>query len=337
VTPRVAPFFSVSHGSNGVTVFVLSEGDPRLSTGDYHAFKLLQVAADGSLAPVAGADGFQLLDYGHGGTTYDRTGRYLVVARACVPISRNAAAGCGPAAQARFSTFVPSAPIDVDADSSRATIAGIGGSVGTTFQVRWRHASPFAAQDTTSSRVSVTKKGGGFAQTFTVDGRATAAQRTFQDVPAGTYLVTVQSCNDGVGCSSASAPAIIQFSVTRLPVFDRDEIRIADYACNRTLIPWGASARVLPGRSGTDGTITIPDANATIVPSCLDDPPVGRLSVAPRRLIAKPGRPIGAARPGTDARPGWRARGRPSAPARCGCCSAARRSASRRGWFARCG
>jgi len=30
----VAPFFSVSHGSNGVTVFVLSEGDPRLSTGD---------------------------------------------------------------------------------------------------------------------------------------------------------------------------------------------------------------------------------------------------------------------------------------------------------------
>jgi hypothetical protein len=67
-------------------------------------------------------------------------------------------------------------------------------------------------------------------------------------------------------------------------------ISIANYTCDRGLIAWGALPRILGGRVGTGGAITLVDPNATIVPGCLDDPPVGRLSVAPRRLVARPGR-----------------------------------------------
>lgn len=141
--------------------------------------------------------------------------------------------------------------------------------------------------------MTVVRDGGGFGQTFTVAGRATAAQKTFQDVPAGTYRVMVQSCNDQVGCSGASALSVAAkpFGIEGLTRLALNPVSIAGYTCDRDLTAWGAPPRILGGRVGTGGAITLADPNATIVPACLDDPPVGRLSVAPRRLAARPGHP----------------------------------------------
>jgi hypothetical protein len=46
----------------------------------------------------------------------------------------------------------------------------------------------------------------------------------------------------------------------------------------------------LPARNGTDGEITLVDPHRNITPTCLDEP-IGRLSIGPRRLTARPGRP----------------------------------------------
>jgi hypothetical protein len=293
VTPRLTPSMSVANTSAGVAVFVTSEEHSLRTTGYYHAFKLLQVAQDGSLSPVGGADGFQTVGYGQQGVaTYDRTGRYLVLVRACGPVARDASVGCGPAAQVRISTLVPSTPIEVKANSQttpnvKSTLVDL------TVQASWKYADAGAAHDTTSSRVTVARDGGGFLQTVTVAGRTTATERTFQNVPPGVYRVTVQSCNDQVGCSAASAlaSAAKPFGIPGLTRFALSPVAIAGYTCDRGLISWGAPPRILGGRVGTGGAITLVDPNATIVPACLDDPPVGRLSVAPRRLVARPGRP----------------------------------------------
>jgi hypothetical protein len=291
VTPHLTPSMSVANTSAGVVVFVTSEEHSLRTTGYYHAFKLLQVAQDGSLSPVSGADGFQTVGYGQQGVaTYDRTGRYLVLVRACGPVARDASVGCGPAAQVRISTLVPSTPIEVKANSA-ATPNPKSTLIDLTVQASWKYADAGAAHDTTSSRVTVVRDGGGFGQTFTVAGRSTAVEKTFENVPAGVYRVVVQSCNDQVGCSGASALAVAAkpFGILGLPRLGLSPVSIANYTCDRDLIPWGAPPRILGGRNGTGGAITLVDPNTTIVPGCLDDPPVGRLSVAPRHLVARAG------------------------------------------------
>jgi hypothetical protein len=293
VTPRLTPFFDVIRSPSATTVFVLSEGENRVRrSGYYHAFKLLQVGQDGSLSPVGGADAMRFTEYGAGGTTYNRTGRYLVLARACGPVSRDAAVGCGPPAQVRISTLVPSTPVNVKA--TRETTTEVDGKVNLTVQVNWQHADGGSAHDTTSSRVGVIRDGGGFAQSFTVDGRTTTAEKTFLKAPAGTYRVSVQSCNDGVGCSAASAPVVAGKSLGLVGLSARlavDAISIANYTCDDDPVAWGAPPRILGGRNGTDGAITLVDPNASIIPGCLDAARVGRLSVSPRRLVARPGHP----------------------------------------------
>lgn len=293
VTPRLTPFFDVIRSPGAMTVFVLSEGEIRVRrSGYYHAFKLLQVGQDGSLSPVGGADAMRFIEYGAGGTTYNRTGRYLVLARACGPVARDASVGCGPPAQVRISTLVPSPPVNVKA--SRETTAEVDGKINLTVQANWQHADGGSAHDTTSSRVAVTRDGGGFAQSFTVDGRTTTAEKTFLKVPTGTYRVSVQSCNDGVGCSAASPP-VLAGKALGLPGLSArllgNAISIASYTCDDDPIAWGAPPRILGGRNGTDGAITLVDPNASIIPGCLDALRVGRLSVSPKRLVARPGRP----------------------------------------------
>ena len=185
VTPRLTPSMSVANTSAGVAVFVTSEEHSLRTTGYYHAFKLLQVAQDGSLSPVGGADGFQTVGYGQQGVaTYDRTGRYLVLVRACWPVARDASVGCGPAAQVRISTLVPSTPIEVKANTQttpnvKSTLVDL------TVQASWKYADAGAAHDTTSSRVTVARDGGGFLQTVTVAGRTTATREDLPERPAG--------------------------------------------------------------------------------------------------------------------------------------------------------
>jgi hypothetical protein len=192
----------------------------------------------------------------------------------------------------RISTLVPSSPVNVKA--GRETTAEVNGNVNLTVQVDWQHADGGSAHDTTSSRVGVIRDGGGFAQSFTVEGRTTTAEKTFLRVPSGTYRVSVQSCNDGVGCSAASAP-VVASKLLGIPTLSAklavDPISIANYTCDDDPIAWGAPPRILGGRNGTDGAITLVDPNASIIPGCLDAVRVGRLSVSPKRVVARPGRP----------------------------------------------
>ena len=118
-------------------------------------------------------------------------------------------------------------------------------------------------------------------------GRRTALD--LGNVPIGFHSVTVQACNSSVGCSPPTAPASL--SVGTITGFDPDAIRVRSYFCDRNPIGWGAPSRTLPARNGTDGTITLTDPDASITPTCIDEP-VGRLFIKPRRVRARPSRPV---------------------------------------------
>jgi hypothetical protein len=255
------------------------------TSGNYLALKLLQVSSTGVNSPVAGADGFQLLGYGQHSAVYQRTGRYLVVGRSCAPVARDASIGCGPPFQLRMSTLIPQTPIEVVGQAVTQSLDnGVDG-----IAVRWRHANAGAAHDTTFSLVRLrgTQVGNQpFDQTFKINGRRTGA--SLGTLPFGSYNVSVQSCNQNLGCSNPTAAVPIGTGLIK--GFDPNAVRIAGYTCPVTNVAWGVPAKVLPARNGTGGTITLVDPFASILPPCLDQP-VGRLSVRPRRLTTRPGRP----------------------------------------------
>jgi hypothetical protein len=245
------------------------------------------VDADGRNSPVAGADGFQLLPYSAPNqAVYNRTGRYLMIGRSCAPLARDASIGCSPPGQLRISTLVPQTPIDVVARAAERSLEdGLTG-----VKVQWRHANPAAAHDTTVTRVRLTRAGSiPFDQTFTVTGRRTALD--IGRLPLlGTYSVTVQSCNQTIGCSSPTAP--VSIGLGTIAGFDPAAIRAAFYTCDRREIAWGPAQKELPARNGTNGAIRLVDPDAGIVPTCIDQP-VGRLFIKPRRLRVRPSRPAG--------------------------------------------
>ena len=229
-TPESGPLLFSEHRADGMTVGEFF--NPTLvratTSGNYLALKLLQVSSSGSNSPVAGGDGFQLLGYGQHSVEYQRTGRYLVVGRSCAPVAQNASIGCGPPFQVRMSTLVPQTPIEVVGQAATKSLDnGLQGVA-----VRWRHPNAGAAHDTTSSRVRVRGTQVGlqtFDQTFTVNGRRTAA--SIGALAFGSYNVSVQSCNQNLGCSTPTAAVTIGTGVIK--GFDPNAVRIAGYTCPR--------------------------------------------------------------------------------------------------------
>ena len=284
--PTSGPLLFSEHRADGMTVGQFFNPTLVRSTtsGNYLALKLLQVSSTGVNSPVAGADGFQLLGYGQNSAVYQRTGRYLVVGRSCAPLSRDASIGCGPPFQLRMSTLIPQAPIEVVGQAASQTLDG--GVQG--IAVQWRHANAGAAHDTTFSfvRVRGTQVGNQpFDQTFKINGRRTGA--SLGSLPFGSYNVSVQSCNQNLGCSTPTAAVSIGTGLIK--GFDPNAVRVAGYTCPVTNVAWGVPPKVLPARNGTGGTITLVDPFASVLPPCLDQP-VGRLSVRPRRQTTRPGR-----------------------------------------------
>ena len=192
----------------------------------------------------------------------------------------------------RISTLVPSTPIEVKANTQttpnvKSTLVDL------TVQASWKYADAGAAHDTTSSRVTVTRDGGGFLQTFTVAGRTTATEKTFHNVPAGTYRVSVQSCNDQRRMLGRLAARARRAS-PRHPGIDAGSpaMRSRSPATPATRpIAWGAPPRILGGRIGTGGAITLVDPTRSIVPACLDASAASGACRCARRLVARPGRP----------------------------------------------
>ncbi|MGH2836762.1 MAG: hypothetical protein ACRDJY_00255, partial [Thermoleophilaceae bacterium] len=255
-------------------------------SGNYWALRLLAVDASGRNSVVTGADGFRLLGYGTNSTEYSRTGRYLIVGRACAPLARDASAGCGPAFAVRASTLVPPVPIGLRAEAPRPTPGGPRVSV----TAVWRHSDAGAAHDTTRSRVRVTGEGlGGAAveRTITVNGRRTAG--AVSDLLQGEYEVSVQACN-GNRCSAFSSP--VRATPGSIDSFDPAEIRIDRYGCDRSRIAW-VPPRQLPGRDGTDGAIILADPYDEITAPCLAQP-VGQGSGGISQGAVSPGTFTGA-------------------------------------------
>jgi hypothetical protein len=290
-TPESVPVVAVFNQPSRVIALFPSqaEGVRATRSGNYRAIRLVQVGSDGRNSPVAGADAFRLLGYSDSSAAYDRTGRYLALARSCAPVSRDASVGCGPARVLRLSTVVPTTPAlstvvaRAAAQSPRNGLSGV--------RVTWSHINPSSAHDTTSSRVRVTGTlpfNGSFDRTFTANGRRTAVD--VGSLTFGNYSVSVEACNQNVGCSPPTTP--VSIDTGQIADFDPDAIRIGGYVCDRAAISWGAPQRVLPARNGTGGSITLLDSNSAILPGCLDEP-VGRLSVAPRSRTVRPGRPAG--------------------------------------------
>lgn len=212
-TPLRPPVLTTSSRSTGFSVSVSDATLPRLRSGYWHRITLRQLDPDqltvaGMPAPprvinVSGPDGLRDIGYGTTVARYARTGRYLVSARACGPLSRDGSRGCGPAtAQMPVSTFVPASPVSVRARGGDAPVA-VMPTPG--FVVRWAELNALASHDTRHSILRVRRQFGGSSKgtvrTVRVPGPGTTAVVTGLDrgIP---YLVSVKACNDGGRCSA---------------------------------------------------------------------------------------------------------------------------------------
>ena len=199
-TPDAAPTTTTTARASGFTVGVGDANLPSLRGGYWHRIKLRQLNADGTVSNVAGTDGLRDIPYGTTSVDYPRTGRYLVTSRACGPLSRNGARGCGPSsAELRVSTFIPARPVGVAATAGDAP-AAVMPTPG--FTVEWEHANDFALHDTQRSVVRVRRKDtGATVATRTVEGTFTST--LLDGLETGvTYRVAVKACNDGNRCSA---------------------------------------------------------------------------------------------------------------------------------------
>lgn len=274
---RSASSFTASLGAN---VQVLST-----TSGNYTAFKLMSVAPNGALAPVTDGNGLRLA---RGSISYERTGRHLLLARSCGPLSRDASIGCGPAGEARVSTLVPPTPIETGVRRVDSKVFG------RKTQIHWKHAHAGASIDTRSTEVRVTHatRPLEYNKLFTINGNATVLSLSPSQLPEGDYDIRLKACNGNIGCSPVSTRVRISTSgITVSTPLSSQHVGIANYGCsNPPAIAWGIPAQVLPARDGTDGTITLTDPFGSTVPTCLHFGPVGRLSVRPGTLRARPGR-----------------------------------------------
>ena len=283
-TPNAAPLTTTLSRATGFRVDVSDTNLTPVRSGYWHRIRLRQVNSTKSTTDVEGADRNRDLPYGTLSRDYPRTGRYLVTARACGPLSRNGALGCGPiTSELRVSTFVPARPINLSAKpgtAPRAVMPTPG------IDVSWQHASALALHDTRRTVIRVRRKdtgkivvtktlGGPFTSTI-VMGLATGVD----------YLVSVKACNDGSRCS-ALTPEV--------------QTRAAAGSDAITLL-FGSLAQIKVELEGVpcvrepvifDPSLTsFEDATPTFQPSCVDDPPVGRLRLAKTVVRGRARRPI---------------------------------------------
>jgi hypothetical protein len=285
-TPDAAPVTNTTARATGFTVSVGDGNLPALRGGYWHRIRLRQLNADGTVSSVTGADGLRDLPYGTTSIDYARTGRYLVTARACGPLSRTGARGCGPAsAELRVSTFVPARPVGLEATPGDAP-AAVMPTPG--FTVAWEHANDFALHDTQRSVVRVRRKDtGATVATKTVEGTFTST--LVDDLQAGvTYLVAVKACNDGDRCSSFTPEVETTAKKGQKPfsglAAELQQIKTAvkGVPCARTPIPFDPSlGPELPG---------FEDLTPSFIPSCPGDLPVGRLKLSRGVVQARAGR-----------------------------------------------
>jgi hypothetical protein len=286
-TPDAAPITNTTARATGFTVSVGDGNLPALRGGYWHRVKLRQLNADGTVANVGGADGLRDLPYGTTSIEYARTGRYLVTTRACGPLSRNGARGCGPAsAELRVSTFVPARPVNLAASAGDAPAAVLP-TPG--FTVEWEHANDLALHDTQRSVVRVQRKDtGATVATKTVEGTFTST--LVDGLETGvTYQVAVKACNDGNRCSAYTPEVETTARKGSKPFsglfFELQQIKraIQGVPCLKTAVPFD------PGLGpATPGGFE--DLTPSFVPSCPGDLPVGRLSLSHAVVHARKGR-----------------------------------------------
>ena len=285
-TPDAAPVTTTTSRATGFTVAVGDANLPALRGGYWHRIKLRQVNADGTVANVTGADALRDLPYGTTSIDYPRTGRYLVTARACGPLSRNGARGCGPAsAELRVSTFIPARPVGLSATAGDAP-AAVMPTPG--FTVEWAHANDLALHDTTHSVVRVQRKDtGATVATRTVEGTFTST--VVDDLQSGvTYQVAVKACNDGNRCSAFTPEVETTAQKGQSPFkglfaeLQKIKIQVRGVPCLRAAIPFDPSL-------GPDTPGGFEDPTPSFVPSCPDDLPVGRLSLTHAVVHARTG------------------------------------------------
>ena len=283
-TPDAAPVTTTLSRATGFRVDVNDTNLTPVRSGYWHRIRLRQVNSTKSTTDVEGADRNRDLPYGTLTRDYPRTGRYLVTTRACGPLSRNGAIGCGPiTSELRVSTFVPARPINLSAKpgtAPRAVMPTPG------IDVSWAHANALALHDTRRTVIRVRRK----------DTGATVATKTHEGPFTSTivmglatgidYLVSVKACNDGNRCSALTpevqtraalgSDAITQFFSPLTQI----RVDLEGVPCVQEPVMFDPSLT------------TFEDSTPTFQPSCVDDPSVGRLRLAKKVLRGRAGRPI---------------------------------------------
>jgi hypothetical protein len=281
---HAAPITQVVSSATGFQVTIDDSQLPALSSGYWHRLLLRQLNADGTHSNVGGTDGSVNLGYGTTSRSYPRTGRYFLIARACGPLSRNGAAGCGPTTgEIPVSTFVPQTPVALGAVRGVPSNFAVFTKHGIT--VQWSHADDNARFDTTSSVVRVRQRGSRFLLLRTIPGQTTRTFFTDADLdPAGTYEIEVKACNDGNRCSAFTSAVQSEPGPTGLKFFDLSGIEIsAGAACSHVSVPFDSAP--LPSPAPGAG-----DAFPTFLTTCPTDLPVGRLYLARRSIKARAGK-----------------------------------------------
>jgi hypothetical protein len=279
-TPDSAPATQVPALTTGFSVS-MTDPAPALASGYWHRIRLRQFNADGTTSNVSGADNLRDIPYGTQNVNYARTGRYFVTARACGPLSRSGAIGCGPTtAELPVSTFTPAAPTTLTADG-KAPPGVFFPSPGIT--VGWKHANVQSRHDTRRSIVRLT--GGGKTLEKTVNGPFTSTRVTGLS-DGQSYAITVKACNDGNRCSATIGPVSATADQGTSPAakisdLERIETQLEGVPCSTQPVPFD------PALSGTPG---FEDSTPSFRPGCLTEPSVGRLSLARRVTRVRRGR-----------------------------------------------
>ena len=283
-TPNSAPLTTTLSRATGFRVDVSDTNLTPVRSGYWHRIRLRQVNSTKSITDVEGADRNRDLPYGTLTRDYPRTGRYLVSARACGPLSRSGAIGCGPiTSELRVSTFVPARPINLSAQpgtAPRAVMPTPG------IDVTWEHANAMALHDTRRAVIRVRRK----------DTGATVVSKTHEGPSTSTivmglatgvdYLVSVKACNDGNRCSTltpevqtraaSGSDAITQFFSPLAQI----RVDLEGVACLQEPVIFDPSLT------------SVEDATPTFQPSCFNEPTVGRLRLVKKVLRGRAGRAI---------------------------------------------